>query len=84
MHRFVGNGQAEFLADIGTQRLEIPHETVLAGEREIGMDHELAGNHLRAVGQICVFTPHGADRQMGAARHATGGHEDEQAGGQTL
>ena len=78
VHRLVGDRQAELLADVGAKRLEVADEPVLAGDRKIGMDHELAGDHLRAVGKVAALRAHRVDRQMRAAAEKARRQGDEQ------
>ena len=48
MHRLVGDRQAELLAHVGPKALQFPDDPVLLGQREVGVDHELTGDDLRA------------------------------------
>ena len=48
MHRLVGDRQAELLADIGSEALQLPDDPVLLGQRKVSVDHELTGDNFRA------------------------------------
>ena len=48
MHRLVGDRQAELLAHVSPKTLQFPDDSVLLGQREVGVDHELTGDDLCA------------------------------------
>ena len=66
--RLVGDRQIEPLADVCAERLQFPHESVLARERKIGMDHQLPGDKLGLAGKPCLLAP-------GLNGHATQGRQ---------
>jgi hypothetical protein len=57
MDRLVRDREAESLAHLGPQRLELSHEAVLPGEWKISVDDELPGKELGAVGQTRWLRP---------------------------
>ena len=57
VHRLVGDRQIEPLTDVDAQGLELAHQTMLLGERKVGPDHELSGEHLRPPRQLGSLRP---------------------------